>query len=295
MSSLKLLLLGKNGQVGWELQRALAPLGELTALDSSEANFLDPESLSEKIKQLQPDVIVNAAAYTAVDKAESDIDAARMINATTPSVIAQTAKAIGALFIHYSTDYVFDGQGNTPHLENDSTNPLNVYGLTKLEGEQLIQSHAGSYLIFRTSWVYGARGNNFAKTMLKLAKDRDELNVIDDQFGAPTGAELIADVTAHAISQTLQQSNKSGVYHLVANGETTWNHYARFVIGYAQSRGVELKTTAEKVNSVPTSAFVTAAQRPSNSRLSIQKLQSTFALTLPSWQSGVQRMLDEYL
>lgn len=295
MSHLKILLLGKNGQVGWELQRALAPLGEVIALDSSEANFLDSEQICTRIKQLQPNVIVNAAAYTAVDKAESEPDAAKMVNATTIGAIAAVAKTIDALLVHYSTDYVFNGSGNIPHRENDLTDPLSVYGATKLEGEQLIQAQQGKHLIFRTSWVYAARGNNFAKTMLKLAKDRAELNVIDDQFGAPTGAELIADVTVHAIQQTLNHPEKSGLYHLVASGETTWNQYARFVIDYAITRGVVLQVTADKVNRVDSSAFVTAAKRPLNSRLSTQHLQSTFGLYLPSWQSGVQRMLDEYL
>lgn len=295
MNHLKILLLGKNGQVGWELQRALAPLGELYAFDSSEANFLEADSICEKIIHLKPDVIVNAAAYTAVDKAESDVDTAKMVNAIVPGFIASTAKSIGALFVHYSTDYVFDGLGDHFHIETELTNPVNIYGQTKLEGEQNIQAACERYLIFRTSWVFGARGTNFAKTMLRLAKDHYELNVIDDQTGAPTGAELIADVTAHAISQVLQQPDKYGLYHLVAGGETTWNQYARFVIDYAHSRGIELKVTSENVKKVPSSAFVTAAQRPLNSRLSTQHLQSKFGLCLPAWQSGVQRMLDEYL
>jgi len=294
---MKLLLLGKGGQVGWELQRSLAPLGDLVALghDSTElhADFSRPEALADTVRTVRPQVIVNAAAHTAVDKAESEPDLARKLNATAPGVLAAAAQEVGAWMVHYSTDYVFDGSGSRPWREDDVTGPLSVYGATKLEGEQLVARNCERHLIFRTSWVYGARGGNFAKTMLRLAKERDRLTVIDDQFGAPTGAELLADVTAHAIRDVLRDPGKAGLYHLVAAGETTWNGYARFVLEQARAAGVELQATA--IDAVPTSAFPTPARRPHNSRLATEKLQRTFGLTLPYWQAGVARMLGETL
>ena len=296
---MKLLLLGKGGQVGWELQRSLAPLGELVALDFDStdfhADFSRPEQLADTVLKVRPDVIVNAAAHTAVDKAESEPEFARKLNATSPGVVAEAAQQIGALMVHYSTDYVFDGSGSTPWKEDDATGPLSVYGQTKLEGEQLVAQRCAKHLIFRTSWVYAARGGNFAKTMLRLAKERDKLTVIDDQFGAPTGAELLADVTAHAIRATLQDPTKAGLYHAIAGGETTWHGYARFVLGMAQQAGVELKAGPDAVEAVPTSAFPTPAKRPHNSRLDTTKLQTTFGLRLPPWQDGVARMLRETL
>jgi dTDP-4-dehydrorhamnose reductase len=296
---MKLLLLGKGGQVGWELQRSLAPLGELVALDFDStdfhADFSRPEELADTVLKVRPDVIVNAAAHTAVDKAESEPEFARKLNATSPGVVAEAAQKIGALMVHYSTDYVFDGSGTTPWKEDDATGPLSVYGSTKLEGEQLVARHCARHLIFRTSWVYAARGGNFAKTMLRLAKERDKLTVIDDQFGAPTGAELLADVTAHAIRATLQDPSKAGLYHAIAGGETTWYGYARFVLEMAQQAGVELKAGPDAVEAVPTSAFPTPAKRPHNSRLDTSKLQTTFGLRLPPWQEGVARMLREIL
>lgn len=296
---MKLLLLGKTGQVGWELQRSLAPLGELVALESRStdfhADFRDPERVAQTVLALRPDVIVNAAAHTAVDKAESEPELARTLNATTPGAIAQAAQEVGALMVHYSTDYVFDGSGEQPWQEDAATGPLSVYGRTKLEGEQLIAAHCPKHLIFRTSWVYAARGGNFAKTMLRLAKERERLTVIDDQFGAPTGAELLADVTAHAIRDTLRDPAKAGLYHLAAAGETTWNGYARFVLEQAEAAGVALKAGPAMVDPVPTSAFPTPAARPHNSRLNTLKLRSAFGLSLPSWQTGVARMLRETL
>ena len=294
---MKVLLLGKGGQVGWELQRSLAPLGELVALDFDStdfnADFSRPEQLAETVLKVRPDVIVNAAAHTAVDKAESEPAFARKLNATSPGVVAEAANKIGALMVHYSTDYIFDGSGSKPWREDDATGPLSVYGRTKLEGEQLVAANCPRHLIFRTSWVYAARGGNFAKTMLRLAKERDRLTVIDDQFGAPTGAELLADITAHAIRATLQDEKKAGLYHLVAGGETSWHGYAKFVVEQAREAGVELKASPSTVDAVPTSAFPTPATRPQNSRLDTSKLQSTFGLTLPHWQAGVARMLRE--
>lgn len=296
---MKILLFGKGGQVGWELQRSLAPLGELVALDFDStdlhADFGRPEQLAETVLSVRPDVVVNAAAHTAVDKAEGEVNLARKLNATSPGVIAGAVQQLGALMVHYSTDYVFDGSGNAPWKETDATGPLSVYGRTKLEGEQLVAANCSRHLIFRTSWVYAARGGNFAKTMLRLARERDRLTVINDQHGAPTGAELLADVTAHAIRDTLRDPAKAGLYHLAAGGETTWHGYARFVLEQARAAGVELTASPETVEPVPTSAFPTPATRPHNSRLDTRKLQSTFGLTLPHWQTGVARMLRETL
>jgi dTDP-4-dehydrorhamnose reductase len=295
----KILLFGKNGQVGWELQRSLAPLGQLIALDADSrelcGDFTDPDGIAQTVRTVAPDVIVNAAAHTAVDKAESEPELVRSINALAPAALAQQAKHLNAWLIHYSTDYVFDGSGGQPWLETDPTAPLNVYGATKLEGEQLIRQSGCRHLIFRTSWVYGARGGNFAKTMLRLAQERDKLTVINDQTGAPTGADLLADITAHAMRTARQRPEVSGLYHLAAGGETSWHGYASFVLDFAQRAGIPLKTVPGAIQPVPTSAFPTPARRPHNSRLNTQKLQRTFDLSLPLWQTGVERMLTEIL
>lgn len=297
---MKILLLGKNGQVGWELQRALLPLGEVLALDRQGADGLcgdlsDLYNLASTIEQIKPDVIVNAAAYTAVDKAESEPGLAHLINAEASGALADAAEACGAWLVHYSTDYVFNGSGEQAWLETDDTAPLNIYGATKLEGEQLIQQSGCKHIILRTSWVYAARGNNFAKTMLRLAGERDTLSVINDQFGAPTGAELLADVCAHIIRQASVNESVSGVYHLAADGVCTWHDYARFVLAYAAQKGRSLKVAADAVAPIATSAYPTPAQRPLNSRLNTTKLKTTFGLSLPHWQIGVTRMLDEIL
>ncbi len=296
---MKILLFGKGGQVGWELQRSLAPLGELVVLGTNSENlcgdFTNLESISKTVRAVAPDVIVNAAAYTAVDKAESEPELARTVNALAPGVLAQEAKRNGSVLIHYSTDYVFDGTGDKPWMETNATGPLSVYGKTKLEGEDAILSAGCQHLIFRTSWVYAARGGNFAKTMLRLAQERDSLSVINDQIGAPTGADLIADVTAHAIRTAWQRREVGGLYHLVASGETTWYDYAGFVIDFARQTGVVIKVAPEAIHPVPTSAFPTPARRPNNSRLDTSKLQNSFGLHLPHWQSGVTRMLTEIL
>lgn len=300
---MKLLLLGRNGQVGWELQRSLAPLGELIALDRQgdaggqglcgDLSRLD--ELARTVRALRPDVIVNAAAHTAVDKAESEPDQARLLNALAPQVLAREAAQTGALLVHYSTDYVFDGSGSAARTEIEATAPLSVYGSSKLEGEQLIQASGCRHLIFRTSWVYAARGGNFAKTMLRLAQEREALSVIDDQWGAPTGADLIADVTAHAIRQLQRQPGDQGLYHLVAGGETTWHAYASHVIARARELAPDRPWKVQRIAAVPTSAFPTPAQRPHNSRLNTDRLQQTFGLRLPHWQAGVDRMLQEII
>ena len=296
---MNILLLGKGGQVGWELQRSLAVLGNVTALDfdSQEhcGDFSNPAGMADTVRALRPDVIVNAAAHTAVDKAESEPEFARLLNATTPGVLAEEAARLGAWLVHYSTDYVFDGSGTRPWVETDTPAPLSCYGRTKLEGEQRIQQSGCKHLILRTSWGYAARGGNFAKTMLRLAQERDRLTVIDDQWGAPTGADLLADVTAHALRHLAQHPQDGGLYHCVAAGETNWNLYAKEVLALAAQAQPAIKLKATDVAPVPTSAFPTPAARPHNSRLNTARLQATFGLRLPHWRDGVARMLTEIL
>ena len=293
---MKLLLLGKGGQVGWELQRSLAPLGEMIALDRQAGGDISNLSeLAQTIRSVRPDVIVNAAAHTAVDKAESEPDLALRLNAEAPEVMAREAKSLGALLVHYSTDYVFDGAGTVARREEDATGPLSVYGRTKLDGEQRIAQSGCRHLIFRTSWVYAARGSNFAKTMLRLAQEREALSVINDQWGAPTGADLIADVTAHALRHVKTHEVDDGLYHLVAAGETSWHAYASHVIEQAKSLRPELGWKVQNIAAVPTTAFPTSATRPLNSRLDTQKLQAAMQLHLPAWQQGVDRLLQEIL
>ncbi len=296
---MNILLLGKSGQVGWELQRSLAVLGRVTALDHDSTehcgDFANPEGVRETVRALRPDVIVNAAAHTAVDKAESEPEIARLLNATTPGVLAEEAARLGAWLVHYSTDYVFDGSGTRPWVETDAPAPLSVYGATKLEGEQHIQQTGCRHLILRTSWVYAARGSNFAKTMLRLGSERERLTVIDDQWGAPTGADLLADVTAHAVRHLQSRPGDGGLYHCVAGGETTWHSYAKYVLEHARQAQPAIELKATEVAPVPTSAFPTPARRPHNSRLDTTRLQTTFGLVLPPWQQGVARMLTEIL
>lgn len=297
---MKILLLGKNGQLGWELQRALMPLGELVALDRAGDGALcgdlaRPDELAATVRALRPDAIVNAAAHTAVDRAESEPELARLVNATAPGVLAREAAACGAWLVHYSTDYVFDGSGDAPRSEEAPTAPLNAYGRSKLEGEQLIRASGCRHLILRTSWVYAARGGNFAKTMLKLAAERERLNVVADQIGAPTGAELLADVTAHALRAARQRPELAGTYHAVAGGETNWHGYARHVIEWARAHGHPVKVAPDEIRPVPSREFPAPAQRPLNSRLDTRKLETAFDLRLPPWQHGVERMLQEIL
>ncbi|WP_159913130.1 dTDP-4-dehydrorhamnose reductase [Pantoea sp. 18069] len=295
---MRIVLLGPTGQVGWELQRSLAVLGEVIALGRQgphAGDFADPDSVARSVRALRPDVIVNAAAHTAVDKAEAEPERARLLNATTPALLAREARALSALLVHYSTDYVFDGSGSAARSEDAATAPLSVYGRTKLEGEQAIAASGCRHLIFRTSWVYAARGGNFAKTMLRLAQERERLTVIDDQWGAPTGADLIADVTAHAIRHAGHSPQDLGLYHLVASGETCWHAYAQFVIETARALRSELPLRVSEIAPVPTTAFPTPARRPLNSRLDTSRLQSRFGLRLPHWQQGVVRMLQETL
>ncbi|MFZ4599578.1 MAG: dTDP-4-dehydrorhamnose reductase [Terrimicrobiaceae bacterium] len=294
---MKILLFGKSGQVGWELQRSLAPLGELVSLGSASlelcGDLRNLEGIAKTVRAVSPDVIVNAAAHTAVDKAESEPEAAEVLNSRGPEALAKAALQCGALLVHYSTDYVFDGSGTLPWTELDPTGPLSVYGRTKLAGEMAIQSSGCRHFIFRTSWVYSARGKNFARTILKLAAEREKLSVIADQFGAPTGADLLADVTAHTLRQGHRDNSLCGIYHLCSGGETSWHGYATFACDFARQAGVPLKV--ESIEAVPTTAFPTPAHRPLNSRLDTSKLRSVFDLNLPNWQSGVDRMLQEIL
>lgn len=297
---MKIVLFGCNGQVGWELQRALAPLGELLACDFDTpaphtADFSAPESLAALLRRERPALIVNAAAHTAVDKAEAEPALARTLNAEAPAVLAREAAALGALLLHYSTDYVFDGSGSAPRDESAATGPLSVYGATKLAGEQAVQASGCRHLILRTSWVYAARGGNFARTMLRLAAERDTLRVIDDQIGAPTGAELLADVSAHAARAVLRDASLGGLYHCTAAGATSWHGYARQVIEQALALGHGLRATPDAVHAVPTREYPTPAARPLNSRLDCGKLEAAFGLRLPPWQLGVRRMLTELL
>ena len=292
---MNILLFGINGQVGWELQRSLAPLGNIIAVDihSTEycGDFTNLEGIAATVRKIKPDVIVNAAAYTAVDNAESERELAQLINATAVEVIAKEAEKLGAWLIHYSTDYVFSGAGDKPWFENDTPSPKNVYGKTKLAGELAIQANCQKYLILRTSWVYASKGNNFAKTMLHLAKNREEISVINDQFGTPTSAELLADCTAHAITIATRKPEVAGLYHLTASGTTTWFEYAGLV--FTEAKKIGLTLAVNNINPIPSSAWSTPACRPNNSRLDTTKFQRTFGLTLPSWDSGVKRMLAE--
>lgn len=294
---MKIMLLGKDGQVGWELQRALAPLGELRACGRNEADFGEPESLRALVRGFAPDVIVNAAAYTAVDKAESDEAAAQACNAVAPGVLAEEAAASGAWLVHYSTDYVFDGSKEGAWVETDTANPLSVYGRTKFEGEERIRASGARHLILRTSWVFALRGGNFAKTMIRLAKERDTLSVVADQYGAPTGAELLADATALALHRTAalgtDARSVSGTYHLAAGGSTTWHAYACHVLAQAQAYGAVLKAGPESVQSIASSAFPTPAVRPANSRLDCKKFCDSFGLIVPDWRHYVNRLVAE--
>ena len=293
---MKILLLGKNGQVGWELQRSLAPLGELIALDRAGEDGLcgdltDLEGLRRTISIAKPNIIINAAAYTAVDNAENDKVNTNIVNAQAPRVLAEEAQKIGAWLVHYSTDYVFDGSGNDAWEEKDESNPLSEYGRSKLAGEQAIENSGCKYLIFRTSWVFGSRGKNFAKTMLHLATERQTLSVINDQVGAPTSAALLADCTAHALLKAIRNPELAGLYHLAASGQTTWYEYANLVIEHARNIGKELLVT--EIKPIGTLDYPTPAKRPYNSRLSTAKFRDSFDLVLPKWQQGVIRMLDE--
>lgn len=297
--TVKILLFGKNGQVGWELQRSLAPLGQLIALGSKSEEFCgdltDPAGIRRTVRKIAPDIIVNAGAYTAVDKAESEPELAHLLNAQAPDILAQEAMRLNAWLIHYSTDYVFNGHGERPYLETDDTGPLNIYGKTKLEGEKNILNSGCSHLIFRTSWVYAAYGNNFIKTILRLAHHRDKLSIVDDQIGSPTGAELIADITAYALLAIKHKPRISGIYHLTANGSTSWFGFAKFILETAERANLPLRVQSTAVQPIKSNDFPLPAKRPLNSRLSTEKLVKNFDFMLPVWQIGAARTIIEIL
>jgi dTDP-4-dehydrorhamnose reductase len=292
-----ILLLGANGQVGSELRRTLPAIGSVVALDVPEVDFSQPESLREIIRIQRPNIIVNAAAYTAVDKAENESKRAFAINADAPRVLAEEAEALGVCLVHFSTDYVFDGRKPSPYVETDATWPLSIYGRSKLLGEQAIQV-CKKHLTFRTSWVISAHGQNFVKTILRLAGERDILRVVSDQFGAPTSASLLASITVKIMLQMAERpadDARWGLYHLVAAGETSWHGLACHVVARATAMGLSLKTQKESVMPITTAEYPTPAARPANSRLSTSKLCSTFSLALPDWTKGVNEVLDHLI
>ena len=294
---MKILLFGKNGQVGWELNRSLQPLGEVIALGRDEADFSSPETLRDVVRKISPDVIVNAVAYTAVDKAEED-DLAAVINGVVPGLLAEEAQRINALLVHYSTDYVFDGTKKEPYVETDRPNPVNAYGRSKLAGEQAVQSSGCDYLIFRTSWVYTTRGHNFLLTILKLAKERDELSIVADQIGSPTSARLIADTTSHCVHQAITEKQAgvfvSDLYHLTASASTSWHGFAKEIV-HAVNKKFDLKLKAKDIKAIPTTDYRTPAQRPMNSQLSLVKLEQEFNVKMPNWHQALSLCLEEIL
>lgn len=295
---MRILLTGKNGQVGFELQRALSVLGEVVAVGQAECDLADATAVRALVAKVRPDVIVNPAAYTAVDKAESEQALARAINAEAPRVLGEEAEGLGALVVHYSTDYVFDGILDRPYVESDIANPQGVYGLTKRDGELALEAATPRHVILRTSWVVGAHGANFAKTMLRLAAERDSLRVVADQWGAPTSAALLADVTAHVVRQWQRQEKETfpyGLYHCAAGGETNWCDYARFVVAAAVRAGRPLKIDPESIQAISTADYPLPAKRPANSRLECTRFKQTFGLELPHWQLGLQHTLTSIL
>ena len=296
MSRPRILLTGANGQVGWELQRTLSCLGEVIALDSQALNLADAAAIRRKVREIDPQIMVNSAAYTAVDKAESEVDLARAVNATAPGILAEEAASLGALLVHYSTDYVFNGSGSTPWREDDACDPLNVYGATKLEGERLIQASGCRHLIFRTSWVYGARGSNFLLTMRRLMRERPELKIVDDQMGAPTWCRDLAEATAQVLSQMMsplfdaEKGTASGVYHMSNAGETSWHGFAQAIQALD---ALDATREATRLLAIPGSEYPTPARRPLNSRLDNARLEQTFGLRLQDWRSALALCMGE--
>ena len=297
----RILLTGKNGQVGWELQRTLVTLGEVIALDRQDLNLADPDAIRRTVRELKPNLIVNAAAYTAVDKAEEESDLAMAINGTAPGILAEEAKRLGAALIHYSTDYVFDGNKDGPYTEDDTPNPLNVYGRTKLAGDRAIQAVGVPYLIFRTSWVYGMRGKSFLLTILRLARERDELRIVNDQIGAPTWSRMIAEATAQVMAQFSfprgdgwNESN-TGIYHMTAGNSTSWHGFANLIVETLKRQGTggSIRTTA--VVPIATEAYPSRAKRPKNSQLRTSKFTHQFGLVMPSWDAAVHLCMAELL
>ncbi len=289
----EILLLGANGQVGWELSRALAPVGNVHAVTRRECDVGDLAALRAMVRSRRSAIIVNATAYTAVDKAESEKEQAQLINTAVPALLAEEAKASGALLIDYSTDYVFDGSKSSAYREGDATGPLGVYGQSKLEGLRAIEASGCRHLVLRVSWVYAARGSNFLRTILRLAGEREQLSVVADQIGAPTPAELIADVTAQCLMLLHNGKGGEGVYHLAPSGETSWHGFASAIVREAQAANIALKLTPESIRAITTADYPTAAQRPANSRLDTTKIQTTFGIALPAWESALPRIIRE--
>jgi len=293
---MKILLFGKNGQVGWELNRSLQPLGEVVALGREEADFSNPESLRDVVRNIKPDVMVNAVAYTAVDKAEADEELSEKINSVAPGILAEEALGIKALLIHYSTDYVFDGAKNSPYVETDEPKPINVYGRTKLVGEQEIQSSGCDHLIFRTSWVYASRGHNFLLTILKLVKERDELSIVADQIGSPTSSRLIAETTILCLQQALKEIQAgdfySDLYHLTASGFTSWHGFASEIVNAANNK-FNFQVKVKDIKAILTADYPTPAKRPKNSQLAINKLRKVFGLEVPDWRKSLELCIEE--
>jgi dTDP-4-dehydrorhamnose reductase len=292
---MKILLTGKNGQVGFELRRSLALLGEVRAIGTAECDLRDEAAIRRLVQDFRPDVIVNSAAYTAVDKAESDTLSAAAVNTRAAEVLAEEAERLGAMLVHFSTDYVFDGDKEGSYGESDLPNPQGVYGATKLAGEQAVQAACARHLILRTSWVVGVHGGNFAKTMLRLAEERETLNVVADQFGAPTSAALLADLTAHLVRQAVREplGFPYGLYHAAAGGATSWHDYAVHVIERARAAGRPIRVAPGAIGAIGTADYPTPAKRPANSRLDTSKLRNTFGLHLPQWQEGVDHILNQ--
>jgi len=290
---MKLLLLGADGQVGWELRQSLAPLGEVIVADRICADFEQLDSLRELVRASGVDVVVNAAAYTAVDRAESESELATRINADAPGVIAEECERLGAMLVHYSTDYVFDGEKDSPYVETDAPNPRSVYGSTKLQGEQAIQASGCRHLIFRTSWVYSDRRSNFVRTILRLARERESLSIVSDQIGAPTSAALIADVTARCVAQTALGDGPLGVFHLTPTGETSWHGFASYFLELARNGGMELKV--DEIRPIRTDEFPCGATRPMNSRLCCDKIRDVFGVELPEWRFHVRELIATML
>ena len=294
----RFFITGANGQLGFELRRALAPLGEVVACARDTCDLSNPDSIRAALRAAKPDVIFSAGAYTAVDKAESEPELARAVNATAPGILGEEAAKLGALVIHYSTDYVFDGAKPSAYREEDATNPLGVYGKTKLEGENALAAATDAHLIFRTSWVFGAHGKNFLKTILRLASSRDELRIVADQFGAPTGAALLADASTHIAARYLRDGRGNfpfGLYHLAASGETSWHGFAQHIVAKATTANFKLQATPQGILPITTSEYPTPAARPANSRLDTSKFRTAFGLHLPDWKHGVDQVLDVLL
>jgi dTDP-4-dehydrorhamnose reductase len=305
---MKILLTGKNGQVGFELQRSLAPLGEIVPVDQADCDLSNPDAIRQLVQTVKPDIIVNPAAHTAVDKAESEPALAQAINGVAPGIFGEEAAKLGALVVHYSTDYVFEGSKAGFYTEDDIPNPQSVYGKTKYAGEQALAASGARHLTFRTSWVFGAHGANFAKTMLRLAGEREGMKVVADQFGAPTSAALLADVTAQILGQYLRRTASPGkgipsghpdfpygLYHLVAAGKTNWHEYAQAVVMAAQAAGRPLKLGPDDIQAITTAEYPLPAPRPANSCLDTTRLRETFRLTLPGWRQGLQHVMTQLL